>query len=81
MSRFWSSTLGMGDLDYQPDVVTFTPDSGAPPLTIKWVESRTGQANQRNPPRGKAAEQEWEAWLTFTTARGEMFSFRRRGPK
>lgn len=80
MSTFWSPTWGLGQLDYQPDLTTFTPDSGAPALKIRWKESRTGQADKRSAPRRKADLEEWFAWLTFTSLSGEAFSFRRGGP-
>lgn len=77
--KFWSPTWGLGTLAYQPERVVFTPDSGVTALTIEWTESRTGQANQKSAPRRKAERAEWEAWLTFTSKVGEVFSFRRGG--
>ena len=77
--KFWSPTWGLGSLDYKPARTVFTPDSGAPPLTIEWLESRTGQANQKSIPRRKADREEWWNWLTFTSRAGEVFSFRRGG--
>ncbi len=80
MIKVWSPTWGMGTLDYKPDVATFAADNGAPPIVIRWTESRSGQANQKKTPRKKADEAEWFEWLTFTSASGEVFSFRRGGP-
>lgn len=77
--KSWSPTWGLGVLDYQPERVVFTPDSGAPAITIEWAEIRTGQANKRSAPRRKAECVEWEAWLTFTSKAGEVFLFRRGG--
>lgn len=78
-TRFWSPTWGMGTLDYQPAVTVFTPDSGAAPITIRWISSRTGQADKKGMPRRKAEQDEWWEWLTFTTKNGKVFSFRRDG--
>lgn len=79
MLKVWSPTWGLGTLDYQPGTATFTADAGQV-IAIQWIESRTGQANQKKMPRKKAAEAEWFEWLTFTSASGEVFSFRRNGP-
>ena len=76
---FWSPTLGLGALDYDAGTCSFTPKSGASPLSFEWVESRTGQASQKAIPRRKAEKAEWFNWLTFTTWAGEVFSFRRGG--
>jgi hypothetical protein len=75
--KAWSATLGLGDLDYGPEIVKFTPDSGATPIEIRWVESRTGQGTPW--PSAAADFAEWERWLTFTDRRGVMVSFRRDG--
>ena len=77
--KFWSPTWGLGSLDYQPERATFTPDSGAAPLAIEWVASRTGQADKKSMPRRKAEQGEWWMWITFTSKAGELFSFRRGG--
>lgn len=78
--RAWSPVWGMGSLDYQVRKTVFTPDSGVSPVTIAWVESRTGQANVKSEPRKKADRDEWWEWLTLTTKTGDVFSFRRNGP-
>lgn len=75
--KAWSATLGLGTLDYGPEIVKFTPDSGATPVEIRWVESRTGPGTPM--PRRKAEREEWDRWLTFTDRRGVMVSFRREG--
>lgn len=77
---FWSPTWGLGELDYGPKRVVFSPREGMPPITIEWVNSRTGQANQKSAPRRKADREEWQRWLTFTSKTGEVFTFRRGGP-
>lgn len=77
--KAWSQIWGLGTLDYKPERVVFTPDSGASPLSFSWIESRAGQASQRGRPRRKAKREEWYSWLTFTTAAGDMLSFRRGG--
>lgn len=59
--KAWSATLGLGDLDYGPEIVKFTPDSGATPVEIRWVESRTGPGTPM--PRRKAEREEWDRFM------------------
>jgi hypothetical protein len=79
VSKFWSPSWGLGDLDYKPARAVFTPDDGADPITILWIESRTGQGNQKSMPRRKAERAEWERWISMVTRIGQVHSFRRGG--
>lgn len=77
--KAWSPIWGLGTLDYKPERVVFTPDSGAGAVSFAWTESRTGQASQKGLPKREADRAEWRNWLTFTTTTGEVFSFRQVG--